>query len=230
MKHLKLNDRGIEVSKIQLLLNSNLVPTPSLKISGVFEKSTEQSVKTFQHKNRLASTGVVELSTRKALGLKPNSISTANATIPTVPWMNVAVAELGVHEDTLPGKHNSRIIEYHNTTTLKATEDETPWCSSFVNWVLKQAGYTGTNSAAAKSWLDWGVGVNTPSNGNIVVIKRKQQNSDHSTGSSSGYHVGFFVLKTEQFVRILGGNQGDQVKYSNFKTSSYEVLAYRNPK
>jgi hypothetical protein len=44
----------------------------------------------------------------------------------------IAKAELGTTE--VPGtQNNPRILEYHATTTLKATTDEVPWCSSFVN-------------------------------------------------------------------------------------------------
>lgn len=231
MKHLQLNDKGIEVSKIQLLLNSNLTPSPSLQVSGVFEKRTEQAVKTFQKMNRIASNGVVEASTRKALGLKPSSTPIVKILTPAAPWMEIAIAELGVVTDTLPGKHNKRIIEYHKTTTLKATDDETAWCSSFVNWVLKQAGYTGTNSAAAKSWVTWGVAVDTPTTGNVIVIKQKiKPGTNQATGSTSGYHVGFFISKSDKYITILGGNQTHQVKYSNFKVSSFDVIAYRKPK
>ena len=41
------------------------------------------------------------------------------------------------HEESPPGQRNRRIIEYHSTTTLRATDDETPRCSSFVKWVMK---------------------------------------------------------------------------------------------
>ncbi|KKK66354.1 hypothetical protein LCGC14_2964930, partial [marine sediment metagenome] len=43
-----------------------------------------------------------------------------------------------------------------------ASEDETPWCSSFVNFCVCEAGYNPikeTGSARARSWLSWGVGV-----------------------------------------------------------------------
>ena len=55
------------------------------------------------------------------------------------PWMMIAEAELGITE--FPGaKHNNRILEYHATTGLSADDDETPWCSSFVNWNFQQLG------------------------------------------------------------------------------------------
>jgi len=68
-------------------------------------------------------------------------------------WIKIARAELGVLE--IKGiKHNPRIIEYHSTTG-KFKYDETPWCSSFVNWVMTKAGLKGINSARSASWKDW---------------------------------------------------------------------------
>lgn len=51
----------------------------------------------------------------------------------------IARAEKGVHE--IAGvKHNDRILDYHQATTLKAQADEVSWCSAFVNWCYIQAG------------------------------------------------------------------------------------------
>jgi hypothetical protein len=51
--------------------------------------------------------------------------------------MSIAEGELGIHENSLPGENDWRILEYHQATTLATTTDEAPWCSSFVNWVMK---------------------------------------------------------------------------------------------
>jgi uncharacterized protein (TIGR02594 family) len=143
--------------------------------------------------------------------------------------MTIAEAEVGVHEDAIPGRQNQRIIEYHQATSLRATTDEVPWCSSFVNWVMKQAGYRGTNSALAKSWLDWGLAIESPRAGAVVVIKKKGAASDVATGSSTGFHVAFFVSVSPAYIRLLGGNQGDQVRYSNFYLKGYDIKGYRWP-
>jgi uncharacterized protein (TIGR02594 family) len=143
--------------------------------------------------------------------------------------MEIAVAELGVHENALPGQHNARIVEYHQTTTLRATADETAWCSSFVNWVVVRSGRRGTSSAAARSWLEWGTAVDPPRPGAVTVIKKKSATHDAATGSTSGFHVGFYVSHTPTHVRLLGGNQSDQVKYSNFALASYDVRGHRWP-
>lgn len=51
----------------------------------------------------------------------------------------IARAEIGVQE--IAGvKHNERILQYHQATTLKAEADEVPWCSAFVNWCVIIAG------------------------------------------------------------------------------------------
>lgn len=124
--------------------------------------------------------------------------------------------EIGQKE--VPGSgNNPRIVEYHATTSLKATSDEVSWCSSFVNWCVKQAGLRGTNSAAARSWLDWGKVLDKPVEGCIVIFKR---------GAPPSGHVAFYVKDvSSELIQVLGGNQSDQVKMSNYKKS--DVLGYR---
>ena len=94
---------------------------------------------------------------------------------------------------------------------------------------MKQAGHPGTNSAGAKSWLDWGSAIQNPREGSVTVIQKKHGTSDKATGSTSGFHVAFYVSGTATSVRLLGGNQADSVKYSNFLLSAWNVKAYRWP-
>ena len=141
--------------------------------------------------------------------------------------MDIATAEIGQHE-IAGAKANPRIVEYHSSTWLKATSDEVPWCSSFVNWCLIKAVVRPTRSAAAKSWLTWGEETE-PRLGAIVVIRKDAAGVDPATGSLTGYHVGFFVAKGESHIRLLGGNQGDSVKESAFPLSVYSVVGMRWP-
>ena len=92
-----------------------------------------------------------------------------------------------------------------------------------------QAGYRGTNSAAAKSWLGWGKSLDAPREGAITVIKKKGATSDAATGSTSGFHVAFYLSATATHVRLLGGNQRDRVKESSYPLTDYEVKGYRWP-
>src|SRR5262245_6089821 len=120
--------------------------------------------------------------------------------------MAAARNEIGVSE--LPGAalNNPRIIEYHAATSLKATADEVPWCSSFLCWALEQVGVKSTGSAAARSWLSWG----TPCEarpGCVVVLLRKKREVGDKDSKSSGYHCAFWVAEDEATVTLLGGNQ-----------------------
>lgn len=140
-----------------------------------------------------------------------------------IPWLEIAKREWkhGVNEVVGPGEHNPQIIEYHQSTTLKATDDETPWCSAFVCWVMEQAGYRSTHSAAARSWLRWGKALPGPQAGAIVVYRR-----GNSTWQG---HVGFIHNHSDgKLIATLGGNQSNRVNVTLYPKS--KVLGYRWPK
>lgn len=134
-------------------------------------------------------------------------------------WLDVAEKELGIKE--IKGiNHEERIVEYHRTTSLNANDDETPWCSSFVNWCVEKSGLRGTKKAWARSWNFWGVKLKVPAYGCIVVMSR---------GSNPAHgHVGFFVgWDGRKKIKVLGGNQGDSVSIVSFPTT--RVVSYRWP-
>lgn len=131
-------------------------------------------------------------------------------------WLTIAEKEMGVKE-IAGADDNPRVLEYHATTTLRATDDSVPWCSSFVNWCMQQAGYKGTNSARALSWQEWGSEcIDFVPNGSVVVMRRK-----------GGGHVGFKVGQDVFYTYVLGGNQGDEVNIRKFANS--QIVAYRMP-
>lgn len=132
------------------------------------------------------------------------------------PWLAIAEGEMGVAE-LYGSRHNPRIVEYHQATTLKAKADEVAWCSAFVNWCLQQLGIKGTKSAAARSWLNYGTPLAQPTYGCIAVFKR---------GSSAWQgHVAFYLVEDTEQVLVLGGNQSDKVCVTAMPRSS--LLAYR---
>ncbi len=144
-------------------------------------------------------------------------------------WMRIAEAELGVHETPGP-QATQRIIEYDSATSLKATSDEVPWCAAFVNWVLRGCGIPGTNSAAAKSFANWGEHCDGSQIGAVVVIQQRTAGQDPATGSGSGYHVAFLAAPLQgDHVQLLGGNQHDSVKISSFPLAHYAIVATRWP-
>lgn len=134
-------------------------------------------------------------------------------------WVAIATGEIGTREATGSGD-NPRVVEYLRSTNLDApmaSQDETPWCSAFVNWCVERSGSAGTDSAAARSWLKWGVATNAPETGCVTVFER---------GVTSG-HVAFFVSRTAAKIKVLGGNQGDAVCVAEYPAT--RLLGYRLP-
>lgn len=134
-------------------------------------------------------------------------------------WLKKAFEELGQKE--ISGeKDNPRIIEYHSATTLKASEDEVPWCSSFVSWILEKSNIKSTRSASARSYLDFGEKLFKAKRGAIAVFARPP--------NPKNGHVAFYLYETDKHICVLGGNQDNQVKVSLYNKSN--LLAYRWPK
>jgi len=132
-------------------------------------------------------------------------------------WMRVAQAELTRQVAEVEGTaSNPRIEQYHATTGGGAAPDSVPWCSSFVNFCVVEAGGKGTRSKAARSWMTWGKDAGAFEPGCIVVLSR---------GTAPKGHVAFFVGFDGHQIRLLGGNQGDQVSVASFDRST--VLARR---
>ncbi|WP_162232398.1 SH3 domain-containing C40 family peptidase [Methylogaea oryzae] len=145
----------------------------------------------------------------------------AEAPVAAFPWFDIAVQEAGTAEISGSGA-NPRIVEYLRSTTLgadMAASDETPWCSAFVNFCVEKSGFAGTDSAMARSWLNWGRRTDAPVTGCIVVFERST--------SPSG-HVAFYVADSGNEIKVLGGNQGNKVCFADYPKS--RILGYRVPK
>ncbi len=135
-------------------------------------------------------------------------------------WMLIALGELKLGVAEVPGPvNNQRVIEYHSTTTLKATDDFVPWCSSYLCWVMECAHISSPRSAQARAWEEWGDKLITPKFGAVVVLKR-------GTLPSQG-HVGFFLDQDRERIFVLGGNQEDRVSIRPYLKAS--LLSYRWP-
>jgi uncharacterized protein (TIGR02594 family) len=128
------------------------------------------------------------------------------------PWLDVAVRELVAGVVEVPGPaHAARILEYHQATGLKASQDEVPWCAAFANWCLRQAWVKGTDSALARSFMGWGKSGDLAP-GAIVVLWR-------GTPTAATGHVGFLLDRTDQELFLLGGNQDNRVSVASFPTT-----------
>lgn len=227
---LRGGETGDQVRQLQNRLNVVLPGRSTLELDGVYGRQTRKAVMRYQARVGIGVDGVVGPETWNALLGKRESVQTSvNATVSMAaekaPWLKIARREMGQRETVGHNDHNPRIIAYHATTSYAAKADEVPWCSSFVNWVLKESGVDGTDSAAAASWLDWGQNTEAKQ-GAVTVIYMKNANRSLS---SSGNHVGFLLRETSSHYVILGGNQGDQVKESYYPKTSWQLRGYRWP-
>lgn len=134
--------------------------------------------------------------------------------------LDLARAEIGVKEVT-GNRDNPVIMQYYaDAGHPHITHDETPWCAAFVGAILKKAGLPNTGLLTARSYLTYGVGLQTPEPGCIVVMTRGNPNSWEG-------HVGFYVEDAGPNIKVLGGNQSNSVSIASFPKA--KVLAYRNP-
>lgn len=216
---LKLGSFGTPVTDLQKHLQILGYP---IDADGEFGPETEKAVKTYQALNHLDPDGIVGPLTVAALnGETPappapspyNPPAPAQGNVEDLWWVKVARKEIGVHE-IAGSKDNPRIVFYHGFTTLKATDDETPWCSSFLCFVFGG----GTKSAAARSWATWGQHLDRFIPGCIMVYSR-----------TGGNHVNIGLEQAKDgSVRGLGGNQGNRVSDDTWHSKSV-ILAYRWP-
>lgn len=136
------------------------------------------------------------------------------------PWLKLAIQEKNLEVEEIPGSAaNPRILDYHSETTLRATLDEIAWCSSFICWCFERSGIPSTRSAAARSWLDWGIAANSGIQGAVVILERGKNPMQG--------HVGFYWSEDLDQVYILGGNQDNRVCVKGYPKK--HILGFRVP-
>ena len=153
---------------------------------------------------------------------------------PKSPWLAVATKEIGIKEYAGTDSNHPRIQLYlstvNNLSDLEKLQDETAWCSCFMNWCVEQCNAVGTDSAWAKSWGNWrtSVPIASAQTGDIAVF-------DRSSAKGSGGHVAVFITldADQQNVLVLGGNQSDAVRYAWYPVDGvqhdtrYKLLSVR---
>ncbi len=137
------------------------------------------------------------------------------------PWYRVARQLVGIKE--IPGpKADPRILELFRLAGFPdaTRKDETAWCAAFVGACLRLAGFSNKATLLAAGYLDFGQDLGRdPVEGCIVV-------TEPLVKGASG-HVAFYAGERGNDVILLGGNQHDSVRESNFPKKI--VRAYRWP-
>jgi uncharacterized protein (TIGR02594 family) len=134
--------------------------------------------------------------------------------------LQIAIQELGVKERK-GTKNNPEILNYAKETGFNwVKDDETPWCSIFINWCCLKASLPRTNKANARSWLNLGKPVKNPVPGDIVIFWRENPTS---WKGHVGVFMGYSADKSSIFT--LGGNQRNTVSIQGY--SSDTLLGFR---
>lgn len=139
--------------------------------------------------------------------------------------INTALSFYGLKE--VPGPASSPTIskwlaKWLDKAKVKASknDDQTAWCSVFVNEIADMCGCMCSNKINARSWLDVGteVPLEQAKPGDVIILWRVSPKSWEG-------HVGFFIRKGPGVCWILGGNQSNAVNILSFKDA--QVLGIR---
>lgn len=106
-------------------------------------------------------------------------------------------------------------------TVIKVDPIRIPWCAAFANAVLRKAGYEGTGSLMARSFLKYGRKTRRPSEGDIVVFKRGR----NRYAGHVGFYMGETIIDGIKYILVLGGNQRKAVNVALYPKR--KVLGYR---
>ena len=130
--------------------------------------------------------------------------------------IEVARQMLGKHE----GRDRAALMDYLKTGGQNIDPVTRAWCADYVNATLEQAGYSGTGSGMARSFLEWGNAVEgDPQPGDIGVWPRGSDPSKGHTGFVEAYDP-----KTGT-VKLISGNHGDAVGEGNYSVAN--ALGFR---
>jgi uncharacterized protein (TIGR02594 family) len=122
----------------------------------------------------------------------------------------IAQRFIGLREIVGP-LHSPLVLAMLQLDTRWVADDETPWCSAFVNAIAWLLELPRSESLSARSWLQVGVSVpltDAQLGFDVVVLSR-------GSNPTSG-HVGFYAGQSHSTVMLLGGNQGNAVNVTTF--------------
>ncbi len=93
-------------------------------------------------------------------------------------------------------------------------DDETAWCSCFINWLAWKLDLERSGKLDARSWLQVGTAIETPELGDVLIFWRV------SVTSWKG-HVGLYAGEDENYYYVYGGNQGNQANIKPYPKNRF---------
>lgn len=125
---------------------------------------------------------------------------------------------IGIKE--IAGADNSaRIMSWLTLDATWPQNDETPWCSAFVNEICWQLRLPRSKSLLARSWLGVGVAIDIEqawAGFDVVILQRGSGTQPGPENMTAPGHVGFYAGHNETLIELLGGNQADSVSVARY--------------
>jgi uncharacterized protein (TIGR02594 family) len=136
----------------------------------------------------------------------------------TVTPFAVAQRFLGIRE-TAGATSTPLVLAMLKLDAAWVEDDQTAWCSAFVNFCCFVLGLPRSKSLAARSWLL--VGTSIPLTDarvgcDVVVLARGTGTQPGPEVITASGHVGFYAGQDATTVQLLAGNQGDAVSIASF--------------
>lgn len=141
-------------------------------------------------------------------------------------WLTLARVQIGTREIVGP-KHSPVIMGWIRELGAKVlgvqvNDDETPWCGTFMAWLMKRSGLTPPPIAVrAAQWGragKWGRELLGPRLGCVLVFTR-----------DGGGHVGLYLGEDATHFHVLGGNQSNNVSITRIAKNRLAVGGMRWP-
>jgi uncharacterized protein (TIGR02594 family) len=120
----------------------------------------------------------------------------------------------------IAGKENNpQILQFFSDVGKTwVQDDETAWCSAFINWLAWTCNCEHSGKLDARSWLSTGREIKYPQLGNIVIFWRETRDSWKG-------HVGLFIAQNDSVIYCFGGNQDNQVNIKPYPKG--QLLGFR---
>lgn len=172
-----------------------------------------------------------------------------------VPWMKYAFNEAKLRKGA-PEWEIEKEINYHKEikdglTSMTGTSNA--WCAAFTNWCLMKAGYPIQNPKET-GFVDWSAAKARADGFRQLHGKKESKDQKYNdvpfvpnplftkitepvygaiavvtTPSEHGEHVGFVYGRAgEGLICLLGGNQSDRIKFTNFHDKSETIKVKKN--
>jgi uncharacterized protein (TIGR02594 family) len=131
-----------------------------------------------------------------------------------------SLAQRFVGMKEVPGRiANPAILGMLQLDGAAVSDDQTPWCSAFANYIMWLLRQPRTKSLRARSWLEIGTPVeieDTEPGFDIAIFMRGDSDAGPDVIEAPG-HVAFVAGKAlGGFLPVLGGNQGDAVTVKQY--------------